>query len=115
MNTVLIYAEAEHLRDAIKTALCNHIPLITTENAAQCLEALKQKAPIHKAIVGVSDTDEEDLAALIEGMLAVKPGLKVIAIGNKDSEEIAIEAVHYGASGYLLMPIKAEALLTTLR
>ncbi len=114
MNPILIYAQDEHTREYLKSMLCNHIPLITTENAQQCLEALKQKAPVHKALIGMSGLDD-DLSDIIGKMLALKSKLKIIAIGDKDSEGIAIEAVHHGASGYLLLPIKASALLATVR
>ena len=112
MSAVLIFAENEHTREAIKSALADHIPLIVTEDHTQCMSALQQKAPIHKAFIGVSD--ENDLG-IFEEISALKPGLKLIAVGDHNTENTAIEAVRVGASGYILLPAKAGEILATAR
>ncbi|MBF0331070.1 MAG: hypothetical protein HQL17_03975 [Candidatus Omnitrophica bacterium] len=114
-GTLLIYIQDEHTRDTLKGTLCNYIPLIVTEDTPQCLEALKQRSPVSKAIIGVSGMDDDDIADIIHSMLEIKPELKIIALGDKNSEDLAINAVRYGANGYILLPIKADELLATLR
>ncbi len=115
MSAVLIYAADEYMREMVKSALINHMPLIITESRAQCLEALSQKAPINKAFISaVSEEDDADLA-LFEEILNLKPDLKVIAVGDHDTEDIAAEAVRHGAAGYMVVPSEANAILTLAR
>ncbi|MFH0754318.1 MAG: response regulator [Candidatus Omnitrophota bacterium] len=115
MKTALIFAEDEYTRDTLKAALCNHIPLIVTENMVQCLEALHQKAPVYKTIMGISGMNDLDVASAIEEISALKPEMKIIIVGHKNDERMAVESVRHGANGYLLLPIKADELLTTMR
>lgn len=114
MNTVLIHAADEYTRDTIKSALIDHCPLIITEDRVQCLEAIKQKAAIHKAFIGVSGKTTATLK-LFEEISALKSGLNMTAVGDHNTEEMAAEAVRHGAAGYILIPCEANAILTLAR
>jgi DNA-binding NtrC family response regulator len=115
MNTVLIYAAEEYLREMVKSALINHLPLIITENREQCLEALKQKTAISTGFISACSEDGNADLGLFEEILALRPGLHVMALGDHNTEDIAAEAVRHGAAGYILMPAEANAILTLAR
>ena len=115
MNAILIYAADEYAREMIKSALINYLPLIITEDRAQCLEALRQKAVIQKAFIAAYDQNGDADLKLFEEISALKAGLSVIAVGNHDTEDAAAEAVHCGASGYIIVPAEANAILTLAR
>ena len=115
MNGILIYATDEYTREMLKAALINHLPLIITEDRAQCLDVLKQKTSISKAFIaacaGKGDADLE----LFEEISELKPELKVIAVGDHDTEDIAAQAVRHGAAGYIIIPAEPNAILTLAR
>jgi ActR/RegA family two-component response regulator len=116
MNTILNYcAGQEHDRELIKAALANHINLITTESRAQCLEAIKQKAPIHKAFVHVANENGEIDLKIFKELSTINPELRMIAVGDHDTETAAIKAVRLGAAGYIILPVNADEILTTAR
>jgi DNA-binding NtrC family response regulator len=115
MSAILIYAADEYLREMVKAALINHMPLIITEHRAQCLEAINQKAKIDKAFISSCTENDEADFELFEEILKLRPDLKLIAIGDHDTEGITIEAVRHGAAGYILMPAEANAILTLAR
>lgn len=115
MNGVLIHAPDEYTRDMIKAALMDHLPLIVTQDRLQCLDALKQKIMPDKAFVAVCADDGNMDLGLFEEIFALRPGLKVIAVGDHDTEDMAAQAVRHGAAGYILMPAEANAILTIAR
>ncbi len=115
MNIILIYSPEERMREEMKSALANHLPLIVTEDRAQCLDALKQKSIIHKAFLAVVDADDTADLELFEEAAALRPGLKMIATGRHETEALAVEAVNHGADGYILLPLTPDAIMTAAR
>ena len=115
MNIILIYSPEERTREEIKAALANHMALVTIEDREQFLEALKQKTPFHKAFMDVRNAQEEADLELFTEADALRPGLKMIALGRHETEELAVEAVRQGADGYILLPLTADAILTAAR
>ncbi len=115
MNTILNYSPGEHDRELVKSALENHVNLITTASRAQCLDTLKQKSPIHKAFIHVIDDGGEVDLKIFKEIAAIRPQLKLIAVGDHDSEGAAIKAVKHGAAGYMILPVNADEILTTAR
>jgi DNA-binding NtrC family response regulator len=115
MNIILIYSPQERTREQIKSALANHIALITTEDRQQFLEALKQKTPLHKAFMDVCNAEDEADLELFQQADVLRPGLKMIAVGTHATEELAVEAVRQGADGYLLLPLSPDAIQTAAR
>ena len=115
MRAVLIYAADEYLREMVKSALIDHLPLIITEDRTQCLEVLRQKAVIDKAFIcACSEKGDADFE-LFEEISALRPELTVIALGDQATEDMTTEAVRHGAAGYILMPADANAILTLAR
>ncbi|MEI8011783.1 MAG: response regulator [Candidatus Omnitrophota bacterium] len=115
MNIILIYSPEEAMREEIKAALENHLPLITTEDRDQCLEALKQKAPLHKAFLAVVDAEGTSALELFEEVKTLQPTLKIVAVGRQGTEAVAIEAVRLGADGYILLPLNSDAIMAAAR
>ena len=115
MNGILIYATDEYTREMIKEALINHLPLIITEDRAQCLDVLRQKTGITKAFIAASSEEGDADRELFEQITALKPELKVIAVGDHDTEDMAAEAVRHGAAGYIIIPAEPNAILTLAR
>jgi DNA-binding NtrC family response regulator len=115
MNIILIHATDEYTREMIKSALINHLALIITEDRAQCLEALSQKAKINTAFIGMASEDGEPDFELFEEISRLNPELNVIAVGDHDTEDAAADAVRHGAAGYMVVPADANAILTLAR
>jgi DNA-binding NtrC family response regulator len=115
MNGILIYAADEYAREMLKAALVNHLPLIITEDRGQCLDILQQKTNIKKAFIAACDAEDNADLELFEEILELKPELKVIAVGDHDTEDIAAKAVKHGAAGYIILPAEANAILTLAR
>jgi DNA-binding NtrC family response regulator len=114
-GAILIYAPDEHTREAFKSALNKHLPLIVTESRGQCLAALAQKAPIKKAFFSACTVEGNADMELFERISASNPGLKMIAVGDHATESITMQAVRHGATGYIILPVKAGELLTLAR
>ncbi|MBF0485232.1 MAG: response regulator [Candidatus Omnitrophica bacterium] len=106
-KTILICDIEENTREALKTILLNHANLIVVENPLQCLSALKQKAPVHLAFVGVRTEDGFD-THFFEEIRKIAPQIPLIAMGDHKCEEETLEAVRMGATGYMIKPFKAE-------
>ena len=115
MNPLLIFAEDENTREALKSALSTHLPLIVTEDRAQCLEAIGQKIPIYKAFIGVRTIKNAADLNIFGEIAALRPGLKMIAVGDQHTEGTAVEAVERGAAGYMLLPLNNAEILTAAR
>jgi DNA-binding NtrC family response regulator len=115
MNGILIYATDEYTREMLKGALSNHLPLIITEDRAQCLGVLKQKTALHKAFIAPCNKKGKADLELFEEILELRPGLKMIAVGDHNTEDIAAQAVKHGATGYIILPAETNAILTLAR
>ena len=115
MNGILIYAPDEYLREMVKAALIDHFPLIITDNRVQCLEAVNQIAKIDKAFISPCTEDGDADFELFKEISGLRPELRLIALGDHNTEEFAAEAVRHGAAGYILMPADANAILTSAR
>ncbi len=115
MSPVLIFAADETTREALKSALSLHLPLIVTEDRAQCLEAVGQNIPILKAFIGVRAIEDASELDIFGEIAALRPGLKMIAIGDQHTEDAAVEAVERGAAGYMLLPLNDAEILTAAR
>jgi len=111
--TILIVSPDEHTREELKKILAPAFPLIVAEDGAQCLAALKQKAPIALAFIGVSA--DEATGKLFEEVRTLAPKLTVIAVGESESEDDAIQAVRRGATGYVMPPHRPDDILTLAR
>jgi DNA-binding NtrC family response regulator len=115
MNGILIHAADEYTREMLKAALINHLPLIITEDRAQCLDVLQQKTRINKAFISACSQEGGADLELFEEISALKPELEVIAVGDHDTEDIAAQAVRHGAAGYIVIPAEPNAILTLAR
>lgn len=114
-GAILIYAPDEHTREAFKSALNKHLPLIVTESRAQCLAAAAQKAPLAKAFIAACSADGDPDIDIFKEISSLRPALKIIAVGDNATEEMSAEALRHGAAGYMLMPLKADAILALAR
>jgi DNA-binding NtrC family response regulator len=115
MNGIFIYATDEYTREMLKAALINHLPLIITEDRAQCLNVMAQKTTANKAFIAACTKKGKADFELFEKILELKPELKMIAVGDHDTEDIAAEAIKHGAGGYIILPAEANAILTLAR
>lgn len=115
MNPLLIFAQDETTREALKSALSSYMPLIVTEDETQCLEAAGQKARLHKVFIGVCGMKDAAELDIIEKIGALRPGLIMIAVGDQHSEDTALEAVERGAAGYMLLPLNDAEIQTAAR
>lgn len=113
MNTILVCAADEYIREMLKSALADHFPLIVTEDPEQCLHVLRQRSAISKAFIAPEEDDTD--MTLFKEASALRPELKMIAVGDHNTEAMAAEAVRHGAAGYILMPADANAILTAAR
>jgi len=115
MNGILIYAQDEYTRETLKKALIDHLPLIIVDDRAQCLDVLQQKTILAKAFIAACAKEDEADMELFEEIAALKPELKVIAVGDHDTEDAAAQAVRHGAAGYIVIPADPNAILTLAR
>ena len=115
MRTAVICSGREHHREIIKSALAHHLNLITVECHDQLMEALSQKAAVHTVFIDVADEEGTIDLGIFKAVSDLKPKLRIIAIGEHATEQAAVEAVRHGASGYMVLPVKAEELLTAAR
>ena len=106
-GSILIYDCEEITREALKKILSNRFPLITVEDRAQCIAALKQTAPLSLAFMSVQNEETIDLELFIEARV-IRKDLTIIALGDGATEDAAVEAVKLGATGYMIKPLMTD-------
>jgi DNA-binding NtrC family response regulator len=115
MKTIALCSSSEHIRDIFKTALADHVNLIVTEDREQFIEAITQKAAIHKAFVDIADENDGTDPEIFVTASELKPQLSLIAVGTQETHDDAVKAVRHGATGYIIVPVKAQEILTMAR
>jgi len=112
---ILICDDEEGIRESLKLILGDHYELILTENGPQALECLKNAADdIGLVLLDIKMPQDSGLDVLKE-IKAKHPKLDVIIITGYKSVETATEAVHSGASGYIVKPFKSEEILYSVK
>ena len=110
MEKILICSADESFREIAKEALGNKHNLILCEDINQCPEIISN-TQIQQVILDIEN--QENLNDRITD-LASKP-LRITIVANHKSREKAEEAVLLGASGYLVKPLKPEAMLSCIK
>jgi len=114
MKPVLIADSEEHTREALKSILANHVPLIVVESEAHALNVLSQKTPVALVFMGVVDGDAVN-TEVFSDIRGRYPELTVITVADHANEELALEAVRQGATGYMIKPFKKDEVLAMAR
>ena len=95
------------MRKLAKEILGDTHNLILCEDVIQCLEITKN-TQIKLVLLDIES--QENLNDRIAEI--VSKSIKIIIIANYKSQQIAEELVSLGASGYLVKPLKAQAMLS---
>ena len=114
MRPALIANTDESTREELKKILAPYVPLMTVESQTHGRKILDQKIKPGIVFMGLETDDGMD-ATIFSDIRDHFPELTVIAVGDAASEDIAIEAVRQGATGYMIKPLDAEEVLALAR
>ena len=110
-KSVLIADTQENTRETLKHILSHRFPLILVESPAHGLEVLTRgKTPAALAFIGLNDETGTSTRVFAE-IRGRFPDLTVIAVGDHKSDELAVEAVRQGATGYMIKPFKPDEII----
>lgn len=113
MSSILIFHTNENTRDALRDMLANRYNVIAVNETRQCLDVFDQKAPIALAFLEASSKPETE--TLIARALEKKNPVIVVAVASAENENLGVNAVHCGAEGYILTPLRKDEVLTIAR
>ena len=110
---ILICDDEEGIRESLKLILSDHYDLVLTEDGPQCLDFLDKVKNLRLVLLDIKMPQINGLEVL-EHIKEKRPDLKVIVVTGYQSVEMASEAIHLGASGYITKPFKSEEILATV-
>ena len=109
-DPILICAADAKVRESVRGVLGDTRTLILCEDPESCLE-IAANARISVVLLDVSSP----AAGVIQSLKSSHPSLKIITMSKARHEESARQSVQQGADGYLIYPLKPEALLSVCR
>ncbi|MBF0619645.1 MAG: hypothetical protein HQL19_05705 [Candidatus Omnitrophica bacterium] len=113
-KTILICSDNEKFRDALKGLLANYFPLIIVESLNSCLETIRKSTNIQLIYIELETIVDEAETALSQ-IKAAAPSMTIITVGRQHEDDAAAGTVRYGATGYILEPLRAEEVLALAR
>ena len=109
---ILIADTSEIARDTIKKVLTNRFPLIVIESPGDVCASIDAKHPPSLLLISVEDCIDDTGENIFSTIRRQHPLLTVIAIGERNQETEAVDAVKNGASGYMIKPLNPMELLS---
>ena len=110
---ILICDDEEGVRESIKVIVGDRYPMMVVDSGEGALHALANNKDIGMMFLDIKMPKVSGLDILVQ-IKKDYPHMKVIMITGYRSSEIAAEATHLGACGYLPKPFKTEELLETV-
>ncbi len=116
MIKVLIVDDQAILADGIRSVLssCNDFEVVgIAQDGVQAVEAVKASAP-DVVLMDIRMPNMNGVIATQE-IKRVRPETKVLILTTFDDSDYILNAINYGASGYLLKDISAAALIDAVK
>lgn len=111
-KTILIADTNEISRDLLKKILSNTYPLIILESPSHALKVIGEKKKPALVFMGTNNSLNADGENIFAAMRKQEPSLIIIALGDQNEEDEAIEAVRKGASGYIIKPLNPHEIMS---
>ncbi len=107
-------AEARLLQEFLRPAKSNEFNLVHVKRLAEALQEISQNT-YDLILLDLTLPDSQGLASLAT-LINYVPNLPIVVLTNTNDDELALEAVRWGAQDYLVKrQVKAEALIRSLR
>ena len=111
---ILICDDAEMNRESLKTILVNDYDLILLEDTKQIEDIIEAGKNIGLIFLNVKSNKTSEMKT-ISGLRQTHPALPIVSIVDPKAEELALQTVQAGASGYITKPFKGETILSLAR
>jgi signal transduction histidine kinase len=107
-------AEARLLQEFLRPAKSNEFNLVHVKRLAEALQEISQNT-YDLILLDLTLPDSQGLASLAT-LINYAPNLPIVVLTNTNDDELALEAVRWGAQDYLVKrQVKAEVLIRSLR
>ncbi len=111
-KTILIADTSENTRELLKKTLANRYSLIIVESPLQALNVIMKKHVPSLALVGIDESIDENGDSVFAAIRKHAVDITLIALGERDNEHEAVEAVKAGATGYMIKPLDPHNILS---
>ncbi|MBF0386640.1 MAG: response regulator [Candidatus Omnitrophica bacterium] len=111
-KTILIADTSADTRSFLKKLLADRYPLIIIESPADISAIDIEKHTPSLALIGMNESQDSNGGNVFSDIRKHDAGITVIALGERNSENTAIEAVRLGATGYMIKPLDPHAIIS---
>jgi DNA-binding NtrC family response regulator len=100
---IVIADSCEITRELLKKTLSDRFPLIIVESPQYALNALNSKNI--PCLLFIAADAKKQIKSIYARIHDLHPSLPIIALGTRDNEASAVDAVKNGATGYMIKPL----------